>query len=1012
MNYYLKYLKYKQKYLNQLGGGKASVLNLKGLNLFGDTSEECLYLDPTFGFIMMESHAIKNYFLYALPSNYKKLIQNLFTKIPGAIAPSKSDQSIGNILTPYAIGQLLAIMYWGDDAQLKNFYTGLTSKKTKKRKFNTLFVRDFPQKKRDRLLYGIFLALLWCKATNKEGFKQFYQGYNQQVPETQRVTIPTSWDDFTMVELESDDLPLRGILAKTYFLTNSSIELFQQEEAIVNWCCQDKCCSSSYADCGATSLRNFFRILIRTNTLDCDVSILRRMGASSQIIDFFTTYNTHVKQASKEARNAWGKLTCNHPGVVYKEICQNQDCISYCEVKSGWDTTKSKLNILVLMNSLFPQREIKLWVDVASLCPDIFKLLDNDIDEEFEYSPFGILKFEVNTHEYWWYLEKGHFYIKEQMRQQDLTKFESKLDTSLAKFYFYTCIPFSMNHFSIINRVSTYLNSVWFARLIKNESMIIFFTQVLASNEILYNYYFLTQVFYWNHDAVRRTLVNWNIIIKYSKMIDITLLLLTKFSCTRTPGGHSELRTVPVAKHITHLYLDWNTRIFPNNLTKILGSMVNLVELTTYKNINFMDINLPKLKNLSVNSLINLEATTTLNNLKVLKISNINPLGFPNNNNVFSTYFSSLEVLDIGFDKYNPLMLQNLTNLKNLKLFCRNERNKFKLRTSLHHLNSLEEIRFSRYYILPLDIPLQGLTQLQTIQFPTISKYNHPIPSYLTNLTSLILPKGYNNPLHSLPKLTYLNYFNLNLSNLSERFPNLKQLDKIDFTSVSTTQNFTTLKIIQIPLEKINIDLSGLANLENLTVYGKINNCILPSLSELTNLKILNLKVEFKTLQFNPVLPQLEELYIQSNINPELLNTLLSKLPSLKRLILSEYNNRIDLTNLFNLEELHLGWSFNQVLTQLTNFNNLNKLIIDNSEFSHSLNGLPISIKYLVLYGRNYKNLKSLSNLINLEEIKFVDDVNIINLKPLLKCSKLKKIIIGTYVYQGVLLTQLLNFQI
>ena len=1002
MNYYFKYLKYKQKYLNQLGGGKASVLNLKRLNLFADSSQKTLFLDPTFGFIMMESHAIKNYFLYAMPSNYKKLIQNLFTKIPGAIAPSKSDQSIGDVLTPYAIGQLLAIMYWGTDAQLinvqlKDFYKGINKKKIKRKKFNTLLVSAFPQKRRDRLLYGIFLALLWCKATNKEGFKQFYQGYNDKAPETQRVTIPTSWDDFTMAELESEDLSLRAILAKTYFLTNSSLELFQQEQARVQWCCQDKCCSSSYADCGATSLRNFFRILIRTNTLDCDVSILRKMGASSSIIDFFTTYNTHVKQAAKEARNAWGKLTCNHPGVVYKEICQNQDCISYCEVKSGWDTTKSKLNILVLINSLFPQREIKSWVDVASLCPDIFKLLDNDIDEEFEYSPFGILKFEVNAHEYWWYLDNGHFYIKEQMRQQDLTKFESKLDTSLAKFYFYSCIPFSIEHLNIIYRESTSLNSLWFARLIKNESMIIFFSQVI-SNEILYNYYFLTQVFYWNYDAVRRTSVNWNIIIKYSKMIDITLLLLPKFRCSEL------IRTVPMARHIRYLHLDWNSRLSQVNLTKILGSTVNLVELISYSNIDFTNINLPKLKNLSVNSLINLEATTTLNNLKVLKISNIP------NNNVFPTHFSSLEVLDIGFNMYHSLMLQNLSNLKCLKLSSRIE---FELGTSLHHLNSLEDISiYCRVYNSPLDIPLQGLTKLQKIKFTYISQFNRPIPSYLTNLTSLILPKGYNNPLPSLPKLIYVKYLNLNLTNLTDRFPNLKQLEKIDFTSVSTTQNFTTLKIIQIPIEKINIDLSGLANLENLTIYGKINNCILPSLSELANLKILNLKVEFKTLQFNPVLQKLEELNILSPVNPELLNTLSGKLPSLKRLILREYNSTIDLPNLFNLEELNLGYYFNEVLTKLINFNNLKKLIIDYPEFSHSLNGLPISIKYLELYGRTFKNLKPLSNLINLEEIKFLDNVNITNLKPLLKCTKLKKIIIGAYAYQGVLLTELLNFKI
>ena len=84
MDYYLKYLKYKNKYIalaqKMYGGDKPSYYNLKNINLFSSESEIENYLNPIYGFIYNEAGIIKNYYNFYDDKNVvSKLVHITFS---------------------------------------------------------------------------------------------------------------------------------------------------------------------------------------------------------------------------------------------------------------------------------------------------------------------------------------------------------------------------------------------------------------------------------------------------------------------------------------------------------------------------------------------------------------------------------------------------------------------------------------------------------------------------------------------------------------------------------------------------------------------------------------------------------------------------------------------------------------------------------------------------------------------------------------------------------------------
>jgi hypothetical protein len=85
--YYIKYLKYKKKYLqlkqldiNQIGGELPNYDVLKNISLFPKNSDIDLHLNPIYGFLWNTTGAINNYYNSQSNNNISKLIKRTFTK--------------------------------------------------------------------------------------------------------------------------------------------------------------------------------------------------------------------------------------------------------------------------------------------------------------------------------------------------------------------------------------------------------------------------------------------------------------------------------------------------------------------------------------------------------------------------------------------------------------------------------------------------------------------------------------------------------------------------------------------------------------------------------------------------------------------------------------------------------------------------------------------------------------------------------------------------------------------
>jgi hypothetical protein len=101
MDYYNKYLKYKNKYLElkktQIGGDKANITYIHKLNRFLDNDME-QFLNPIYGYILCEIGFISNnYFLNEsefINSPESNIIKKICKKLPSGIQPNNQIMKI------------------------------------------------------------------------------------------------------------------------------------------------------------------------------------------------------------------------------------------------------------------------------------------------------------------------------------------------------------------------------------------------------------------------------------------------------------------------------------------------------------------------------------------------------------------------------------------------------------------------------------------------------------------------------------------------------------------------------------------------------------------------------------------------------------------------------------------------------------------------------------------------------------------------------------------------------
>lgn len=104
-------------------------------------------------------------------------------------------------------------------------------------------------------------------------------------------------------------------------------------------------CTETFADCGETSLRNFFNALLYNPTAitpeKFDAALLEKLKARSSLIEFYKKYKSTENIALKESHNEWGTVVSGLPQVNYGRA-------GGCEINAG------VANMLKVIGNLIP----------------------------------------------------------------------------------------------------------------------------------------------------------------------------------------------------------------------------------------------------------------------------------------------------------------------------------------------------------------------------------------------------------------------------------------------------------------------------------------------------------------------------------------------------------------------------------------------------------------------------------------------------------------------------------
>ncbi|VVU95253.1 hypothetical protein CPAV1605_978 [seawater metagenome] len=300
----------------------------------------------------------------------------------------------------------------------------------------------------DERYFYVILAIMWFNSTNKEAIKEYYDGlieYNIEI------LIPESWDiwinsKFTTeldLVLKEDEYPIMYEI-KDYnpFPFNQLLAIYNINYKIPVTLIDYKYANLSdkivYPDCGASSIRDFIRILILDKENNYDLDILRALGAKSFIIKYFELFNEKYQKLEKEegniniveikdllkgegikyvdlflegdfnnSRNVWAFITSNIENVNYH--LSYQDLGEIFEIKSGlnWE---GNLNIFNVITFLF--RNITDWTDFEEIINELDKPYNNlSLKVDIEADGFGNIKLNKESGIFKYNFVRGHFYI-------------------------------------------------------------------------------------------------------------------------------------------------------------------------------------------------------------------------------------------------------------------------------------------------------------------------------------------------------------------------------------------------------------------------------------------------------------------------------------------------------------------------------------------------------------------------------------------------------------------------
>jgi hypothetical protein len=451
MNFHEKYIKYKKKYLNykkklQFGGSKPLNNIIKNINLFTNPDME-QYLNPIYGFLMCETdYIVHNYDLYDkdfIKTNDSEIIKNISKRLPETIKPL---HEIINHGKPIDIGRYIALLYicknnvnfirYGQNKfifdkidkfkyKFKRDASIVTQCETdivKLTKFiNTikLIKNNIKFNTKERIDFYILLYCLWWIVNNKNGIKEYYDGINEvfnivnkylgEEKSFENIIIPSDFISSVFIHDDTLEKPNNDSFELCLFKITERFIIFDQEKSS-NFCYP----KFVYPDCGETTARNLIN-LICFNDNKFDIEILKKLGATDELIEYYTTFNDFASQSSVEVsciyndklnpRDAWSKLILNfaNKNLVFIYGCPCDKCKRF-ELNSGLSLDNETTNFFQLIKNLLSL--ITSWND----------LINNDITDitvDLDNNGKGTIILNHKMHEQVTIgFEKFHYYMK------------------------------------------------------------------------------------------------------------------------------------------------------------------------------------------------------------------------------------------------------------------------------------------------------------------------------------------------------------------------------------------------------------------------------------------------------------------------------------------------------------------------------------------------------------------------------------------------------------------------
>ena len=389
MNYYLKYVKYKNKYLKykksllQIGGDKPLIKTIKNINLFTDERME-KFMNPVYGFFMCEcGYITNNYYLDKIKSSPLSKIINKITKDEDGFRRPVNE--IKDKLDSRDIGRYIGLLYansfytiQGKSNKLfkvgekiyfdqkiidKEFTKELTDYINKSKLIkNTIFKEELVLQDSFHLL----LYCLWWIANNREGIKNYYEGINEiftimnKLELSNKIPLIIIPDNY-LVSISEFINPFEEQL---YNLYSVDFDILVQEYS--QHFCGGSSNPTTYPDCGEVTARNFMNlILYDIESNNFNTSYISKFKPIQELLDYYTIFNNfddhkssntkRIYEQNLNSRDAWSYLILFYANenINFKETCRNID--RKYELNSGMSIDGQENNFIQLIKNFLPR---------------------------------------------------------------------------------------------------------------------------------------------------------------------------------------------------------------------------------------------------------------------------------------------------------------------------------------------------------------------------------------------------------------------------------------------------------------------------------------------------------------------------------------------------------------------------------------------------------------------------------------------------------------------------------